>query len=254
MSSRVKTSGIYGLKNSLNGKWYIGQSVGMEERHRNHLKTLGKGCHFNAHLQAAVFRYGIEAFEFHALELVVPEMLDVREKAWIAYYESNTAARGYNKNCGGQKSMRHSPETRAKISAAHKGKTKTAAHLAAISAGRTGTTHGGGPKISKAMKGRKFTEEHKQKISAANKGRPAANKGVPMSEQQKAKIGASQKWRTVTPQQRAHLSRVMKGRPGRTPSPAERIRMSLLMKERFNQKHALDPAVPVDPACAIPAQ
>ena len=46
-------------------------------------------------------------------------------------------------------------------------------------------------KISKTLKGRKFTDEHRKKISMANKGRIPASKGKVMSQEQKEKIRLS---------------------------------------------------------------
>lgn len=50
-------------------------------------------------------------------------------------------------------------------------------------------------KLSEARRGKKFTPEHKAKLSAAKLGKPARNKGVPMSEAQRAKMSVALKGR-----------------------------------------------------------
>lgn len=49
--------------------------------------------------------------------------------------------------------------------------------------------------ISKALKGKSLSAEHRAKISAARKGRPSGMKGKKLSEETKAKMRASQKAR-----------------------------------------------------------
>jgi hypothetical protein len=97
-------------------------------------------------------------------------------------------------------------ESRKKISDYHKDKPKSIAHIQKMSAAQKGK-----PKKStvyqseeyrqkmsiiksgrgNGMYGKGCTPERAAKIGAANKGRTAPNKGVPMSEEQKAKIRAA---------------------------------------------------------------
>ena len=114
-------SGIYGWKNTLNGKWYIGQSVDVARRQREHMYALRHGTHSCAHWQSAYNKYGESAFEFHLLESVIESCLDAREIAWIAQYQSNNPQFGYNSDIGGKGRGRMSPEARAKISEKMKG-------------------------------------------------------------------------------------------------------------------------------------
>lgn len=43
--------GIYGIRNLINGKNYIGKSTDIKERHAFHKNKLKYGKHFNDHLQ-----------------------------------------------------------------------------------------------------------------------------------------------------------------------------------------------------------
>lgn len=89
-----------------------------------------------------------------------------------------------------------SEENFKKISEFHKGKPKSEAHKKKISESNKGKKR---PYASKnfptdtsgennSRYGADVKQETRDKISAANKGRPAHNKGKPMSEEQKAKI------------------------------------------------------------------
>lgn len=57
------------------------------------------------------------------------------------------------------------------------------------------------------------TEEARRKMSEAAKGRPAPNKGVPMSEEQKQKISETMKGRHLSEEHRRKVSEGNKGKP-----------------------------------------
>ena len=94
-------------------------------------------------------------------------------------------------------------ESRRKISDFHKGKAKSAEHKEKIRQGNLGKKKPprteeyralmsklkSGP--NNPMYGKGCTEERARKIGEANKGKIPVNKGVPMSEEQKAKIRAT---------------------------------------------------------------
>ena len=87
-------TGIYGILNTKNGKWYIGQSVNIERRWYQHLRTLkGYGAH-NVAMSFDARKYGINAFEFTVLKLCDASQLDYYEVEYIKKYES--ASKGYN--------------------------------------------------------------------------------------------------------------------------------------------------------------
>lgn len=60
-------SGVYMIRNKINGKRYIGSSVDLHQRRMVHFGSLRKGCHANIHLQRAFIKHGETAFEFHIL-------------------------------------------------------------------------------------------------------------------------------------------------------------------------------------------
>ena len=87
--------GIYKIKNLVNGKEYVGQSIHIERRWSEH-----KRCPTNRPLYQAINKYGIENFEFSILEECDFSLLDEKEIYWIKYYNS-IFPNGYNLTSGG---------------------------------------------------------------------------------------------------------------------------------------------------------
>lgn len=92
--------GIYMFKNKINNKVYIGQSINIEKRFREHLNdhTNEKYKGFNTKFYRALRKYGISNFEFSIIEETIN--LNERERYWIEFY--NSFHNGYNSNCGGE--------------------------------------------------------------------------------------------------------------------------------------------------------
>lgn len=63
-----KVSGIYSIRNTINGKIYVGSAVNLYKRRLNHLSTLRRNTHKNPHLQASFNKHGEDSFEFITLE------------------------------------------------------------------------------------------------------------------------------------------------------------------------------------------
>jgi len=60
-------AGIYGIKNTANGKWYVGQTIDLNKRRGDHFTALRGGYNKNSHLQSAFVKYGESCFEFHVI-------------------------------------------------------------------------------------------------------------------------------------------------------------------------------------------
>lgn len=109
--------GIYYIKNLMNNKYYIGQSVDILRRWRREKYDLNcEESAWNVHLQRSWRQYGEENFEFQIVELCQPEQLDEREMHWITLYDSYN--NGYNQSLGGGgvNGWKHTSESKAKIS------------------------------------------------------------------------------------------------------------------------------------------
>lgn len=95
----MQTTGIYYIKNKINGKYYIGQSKDIYSRWIHHKTDLRNGMHHNNHLQSAWNKYGEDNFEFSIIEECDKHDLNVREQYWILTYDS--FENGYNLDYGG---------------------------------------------------------------------------------------------------------------------------------------------------------
>lgn len=67
-----KLSGVYEIRNTLNNKRYIGSSINIYRRWRDHKRMLNLNVHPNKHLQAAWNKYGEKHFVFKILETCEP--------------------------------------------------------------------------------------------------------------------------------------------------------------------------------------
>ena len=89
-----KVCGIYCISNCITGKKYIGKSIDVNTRYRQHLLKLRLGSHHSNHLQRAFDKYGEGSFVFGVIEECSTDDLDSKEKYWIDYYD--TYNNGYN--------------------------------------------------------------------------------------------------------------------------------------------------------------
>lgn len=106
--------GIYCITNKINGKKYIGQSVNIESRKRDHFHN-HKNKH-NDHLKNSFNKYGSENFKFEIIKICHKKYLDRFEKLYIRIYETTNPNKGYNKDSGGNLNKHRSDETKEKIS------------------------------------------------------------------------------------------------------------------------------------------
>ena len=136
---------IYGIRNEVNSKWYIGKCADgiAEKRKRAHYNGYG-----NDPTYKAIKKYGVENFSFHILlDSIIPELLGDYEMEFIKTYNSK-APHGYNLTDGGEANPNYGKKTSSKTC----------------------------KKLSKALKGRQFSGEHRKKISEANTGKIAPNR------------------------------------------------------------------------------
>lgn len=130
-------SGIYHIKNKINGKVYIGCASVFGSRWDKHKHLLRRNRHHSEHLQNSWNKYGEEAFEFKVLKLCPIEKLAEEE---TKYFESTKCQdREFGFNVAGPGSHRVvSEETKAKIGRAFKGKKLTEEHVQKIKDGLRG--------------------------------------------------------------------------------------------------------------------
>lgn len=138
--------GIYGIKNKVNGKIYIGKTgMNFGDRWDSHRALLRNNKHFNSYLQHAWNKYGEDNFEFIIVEECSVNQLNDKEKYYISYYKKLN--KSYNIADGGEGGCflgKHlSDETKKKI----------------------------GEKNRIHMLGRKMSDNTKQKMSNSQKQR-----------------------------------------------------------------------------------
>ena len=106
--------GIYKYTNKINKKSYIGQSIHMEIRKRQHLNAAYNKNHINYYCDfyKAIREFGIENFDYEILEECEEKDLDEKEVYWINYY--NSYKDGYNMTPGGDFNPSKVPEIVAK--------------------------------------------------------------------------------------------------------------------------------------------
>lgn len=161
-------SGIYQITNIQNGYRYIGSSINIYRRWREHKQKLNRNKHVSKHLQSAWQLYGETSFEFSILCECLPQDLLTEEQKRLDFDKPE-----YNlcQRAGNTLGVSCSEETKQKISKLAK---------ARCLFGENNPNFGNimseeaKARISAANKGKKrsFTEEHKQKIAAGLKDKP----------------------------------------------------------------------------------
>ena len=77
-------TGIYIIRNIVNNKVYIGQSIDIERRWKEHKRKYQyENERKNSYLYNAIYKYGIESFSFDILEECDKDKLNEREIYYI---------------------------------------------------------------------------------------------------------------------------------------------------------------------------
>lgn len=171
--------GVYRITNIVSKTVYVGRTVNLRHRWRQHKNRLKYGTHCNPHLQLSWNKYGEAAFVFAVEQKCESDVESAEcEVALIAKLRAENVAL-YNVTTGGE-GARHTPESRAKISRS-----------------RMGIVH---------------SREVIERIAAQNRGRL-------LTDEHKARLKAMSYWkgkhRVITPEHRASISKTLAGRPGR---------------------------------------
>jgi len=131
-----ESSGVYQIRNLVDGKVYVGSAVNLKNRWVHHRKKLRKGTHHSNHLQRAWTKYGEDTFIFEVLGLCEKNGLLDEEQKLLDQRQSYDDRHGYNMTptAYSQLGRRHSEESKRRISASMKKRVFTAEHRAALAA------------------------------------------------------------------------------------------------------------------------
>lgn len=183
------TSGIYLILCTANEAFYVGSSQNLRKRFCAHRYRLRRGTHDNTRMQNAWNKYGEAAFTFALLRESPTEDLLTAEQDYLDGCLSLPGCMNIARAATAPMAGRaHTPETRAKMSAAHKGKVPTIETRVRLSSWQRGRVH---------------TPEARAKMSASQKGRRATSESIESNRR-------GQTGRVHTPETRAKMSESQK--------------------------------------------
>lgn len=159
-------TGVYAIRNTVNDKHYIGSaSVSLKTRWYAHKKMLRDRKHFNRHLQSAWDKYGEESFEFLVLLRIQPNRCLEIEQYYIDYHWCMKSCYNLSPTAGSQLGIKRSDETRARMSEAIKKSVTEESRRKTRERNRSRiVTDESRARMSASHKGKKHTEEHKAKL------------------------------------------------------------------------------------------
>lgn len=186
-----KVSGIYLITCKPEGKlpyYYVGQSVNVALRFRDHKGSLRRGNHHNQIMQYLFNKYGVDSFSFEILEEVDRDLLDEVEAWWLKEMV------GYNRVCNFSKSPT-APMRGLKFSDDHRRKLGTSKLGDKHWTRRLGVSQESRQKQSQFRRGRSLSEEVKKNMSLAQFKRHVEKPPKRGSESKLAKpvIGTNEK-------------------------------------------------------------
>ena len=200
-------TGIYIIKNLIDGKVYVGQSKDVRKRLSHHKAYLRRGVHYNTYLQRAFRKHGEKAFKFGVVCKCPEDELDERERGWIDWYQSTDRKHGYNRELGGNAKKIIAEETRRKISKiAHNRSAETKHKISEAAKRRQPISNETRHRMSESQKGRTHNDETRRKISNALKGRT-----LPEKHRSKAleasKSRSDETWRKISESLKLYYAR-----------------------------------------------
>ena len=246
MSDLTKLTGVYQIRNLLNGKLYVGSAAqNFWKRWSSHRGRLNKGNHHSIKLQRAWNKHGEARFVFEVLLVCDSSECLSHEQTYLN--KLGSALNGYNvcPVAGSLRGTKRSDEVRAKISTASKNITNetrekmsaaakrnmtperrakissTARNIseetrAKMRAAKQNISDETRAKMSACRKGKKLSDETRQRMSVARKGvkrspeavakTAAGNTGMRHSQETIAKMSIDRKGRIASDETRAKLS------------------------------------------------
>ena len=221
------TCGIYCITNKTTGKMYIGQSIHIEQRFKEHIRYGND----KSYIDRSIKKHGEDAFDFNILLECDETQLCSEEHKFIKLF--GTYKEGYNLTWGGEIAISKSPEIRKKISQANKGRKHTEESKKKMSEARKGKCKG----ENHPMYGKHHSEETKEKLRQINLGKK-------LSEETKKKMSEAQKGRILSEEEYFLLinrNKTNNGMKGKNHSLEHNVEMSKIRNSsgifRVNKSH-----------------
>lgn len=218
---------VYCIENTINLKRYFGKTANIAHRWRDHKYDAGRGAQTPIH--RAIRKYGAQAFTVREVARVDSEAKAFElERLMIAEWETRSHEFGYNVCHGGRgaSGSRHTPESKAKFTrrgAEHPMYGKPGPMLGRRHSEETKA------KISAAHRGRVASAETRQRISESMRGKPGRRLGTKQSPEAVAKTVAANRGRVLSRETR---NRISVANTGKVRSPEARARYSEAAKRR----------------------
>lgn len=232
----IEGSGIYQIRNLVNGKRYVGSAKCFRKRWAEHRSGLRRSKHPNRKLMRSWAKNGAESFVFEIIEFCALDTLIKREQHWI-----DSLAPEYNisPTAGNNLGVKYTEETKKKISEAHKGnKYCLGRKLSNATRERISSSNKGKCKglkrspsqieaTAKAHRGMKRSDETRKKISEARKGKKIS---VPRSAEYRKKISERFKGRVLSQE---HMAALQAGRAARVYTEDQRCAIAADVKNSY---------------------
>jgi len=213
-------SGIYEIRNEINGHRYIGSSVNMQKRFNEHKCTLSKNISHCYGIQNAWNKYGEQSFKFTPLIICDENML--------LFYEQKLLDTNPRYNIG---KCAEVPRRGMKLS-----NEQIEAMRNRLLGGELSDNHK--MKISKTLTGRRLSEENKKNISLALMGNKNAF-GYKHSKEEKDKLRYPRSDETKRKMSAATVGRVHAPTSEETKLNMSKAQTKRRLLERI-KKHALE--------------
>jgi len=244
-----RAAGVYYIRNTVTGMLYVGSAMILNTRLNQHRSLLRSGRHPNSHLQRSWNKHGATAFEIVIAELVPSLGLSrfqhkdavlAAEQRHLDEMRPYDRRRGFNNATKAEAhhfGLRHSVESKLRISRARKGKhtgprgpmpEATKRKLSAALRGRPMHTKESRRRIGEASRLQVWTDDRRRKISEAQRGKV-------ISPEQRAKISASLQGKTHSKHTRRKLSVILRAVFS---TEEQRRRRSDKMKEVWTRRRA----------------